>query len=159
LLILSKHSFLIRRLYIWEYVTDPSINLLGLVKKEMEESMQVESLIETPANPFPPAADVQALVSPQPASSSHALHITPCFSTAFAAAAAVVASADVVDAGADAAAAISASAAVAYADVVTDDASAVVVDDVASAANVADAAFAAAVDVGLDAGHAVATVA
>jgi hypothetical protein len=40
----------------WEFVTDPSINLLGLVKKQVEESMQVESLIDTPNNPFPPPA-------------------------------------------------------------------------------------------------------
>ncbi len=40
----------------WEYVTDPAINLWGLVKKQMDESMQVESLVETPGNPFPPPA-------------------------------------------------------------------------------------------------------
>ena len=40
----------------WEYVSDPSINLMGLVKKQMDESIQVESLVETPGNPYPPPA-------------------------------------------------------------------------------------------------------
>jgi len=40
----------------WEYATDKSINLWGLVKKQMDEPMQVESLVETPGNPFPPPA-------------------------------------------------------------------------------------------------------
>ncbi len=42
------------RLYMWEYVTDPSINLRGLVKKQLDESMQVEALVATPGNPYPP---------------------------------------------------------------------------------------------------------
>ena len=44
------------RSYRWDFVTDKSINLWGLVKKQMDESMQVESVNGTPGNPLPPPA-------------------------------------------------------------------------------------------------------
>ena len=57
--VLSNNAFLNFRLYMWEYVSDKSINLWDLVKKHIDESMQVEYLVETPGDSYPPSAQTR----------------------------------------------------------------------------------------------------